>query len=224
MSTSPQTSEKPATKRPTARRSGKTAAASVLKDSVEAATRLGFPEPEVMELDAIVPYWRNPRRVNDDAVNALVASIREYGYSQPIVVDESRVIVIGHTRYTALRRMGVTSAPVITARNLSPLQVKELRVLDNRSGEFTSWDFETLSSELHGLNLSLMRAFFPEVGSIRDEGPGLDGEEAVPAEPDTSMWDEVDRLAEFICPECFHTFEITVTPQAVRTGKLQVQS
>jgi ParB-like chromosome segregation protein Spo0J len=181
-----------------------------------------FPDPVTMSLDAILPYWRNPRRINDEAVNAVVTSITEYGYSQPIVVDEGNVIIIGHTRYTALRRMGVKEAPVVVAAGLTAGQVKELRVLDNRSGEFTSWDFEHLSAELEGLNLSLMRAFFPEVSSIRDEGP--DSSLAEDQGPDTSAWDEVDRTAEFICPTCFHTWEMEVTKEAVMAGKLEVQT
>ena len=218
MSTSPPTSE-PAVKPAKARRNGRTKAAETMKATLDAVHSLGFPEPEVMTLDEVIPYWRNPRRINDEAVNALVASITEYGYSQPIVVDESKTIIIGHTRYTALRRMGATSAPVVVAKGLSPTAVKELRILDNRAGEYTSWDFEALSEELANLNLSLMRSFFPEVGSLRDDGPAVsDADQG----PDTSAWDEVDMTAEFICPECFHTFEIVVTKEAVMAGKLQV--
>jgi hypothetical protein len=180
----------------------------------------GWAEPVMLALDAVVPYWRNPRRISDEAVNALVTSIQTYGYSQPIVVDEANVIIIGHTRYTALRRMGVKSAPVVVAKGLTANQVKELRVLDNRTGEFTSWDFDNLSEELQGLNLALMRAFFPEVGSIKDDGPGPTEDTG----PDPSAWDEVDRTAEFICPSCFHSWEMEVTKAAVMAGKLEVKA
>lgn len=213
---------RPSSKPAGARRSGKAAAQETLQASVDAAKALHFPDPVVMALDAVVPYWRNPRRINDEAVNALVASITEYGYSQPIVVDETNVIIIGHTRYTALRRMGVQQAPVVVATGLTAGQVKELRVLDNKAAEYSSWDFEVLSEELQGLNMGLMRAFFPEVGSIQDRG--TDEVSESDDLPDTSAWDEVDRLAEFICPSCFHSWEMEVTLKAVKTGKLEVAS
>ena len=89
---------------------------------------------ETISLDKVRPYWRNPRRVTEDAVNQLIASIREYGYQQPIVVDSDYVIIVGHTRYAALRRMEVTEAPVRVARSLTPAQAKQYRVLDNRAG------------------------------------------------------------------------------------------
>jgi ParB-like chromosome segregation protein Spo0J len=92
----------------------------------------------VLSLDDIVPYWRNPRVVTDDAVNAVAESIERYGYTQPIVVDAENVIVIGHTRYAALRRLGATEAPVMTVTTLSPTQVKQLRVIDNKAHELTS--------------------------------------------------------------------------------------
>ena len=62
---------------------------------------------ETVDLDRVRPYWRNPRRVTEDAVTQLMASISEYGYQQPIVVDSDYVIIVGHTRYAALRRLNI---------------------------------------------------------------------------------------------------------------------
>jgi hypothetical protein len=173
----------------------------------------------LMDLDEIVPYWRNPRRILDEAVNAVAESIRRYGYTQPIVVDSSKTIIIGHARYAALRRMGVTGQiPVKVAADLDPTQVKALRVLDNRTSEYSSWDFEQLRQELGDLDMGLMQAYFPDAGPIDDPGPDA----VTPQTPEEKMWSEVDRHAEFICPGCFHSFGVDVTLEAVRSGKLEV--
>lgn len=131
-----------------------------------------FPMEE-RELSTLIPYWRNPRRISDDAINAVSQSIKSYGYLQPIAVDEKSVIVIGHTRYMALKRMGVTRVPVIVLDSLTPDQVKRLRVIDNRTSEFSEWDWDALDAELSdlagaisGSDEATMHALFPEMEKI----------------------------------------------------------
>lgn len=175
-----------------------------------------------MALDAIKPYWRNPRRVPEEAVNALVESFKNYGYRQPIVVDVDGVIIIGHTRYAALRKAGVAEIPVLIADNLDENQVKELRVMDNKVSEYTGWDFEALVEELEGMDASLRAQFFPDVplstegGEITIEMGGMD-EVAAEGAP-------VNEQVGFVCPRCFHSWEMKVTRAAIFRGKLQVSA
>lgn len=101
-------------------------------------------------LEDIRPYARNPRK-NDAAVEKVMASLKEFGWRQPIVVDSEMVIVAGHTRHEAARRLGWTTAPVHVAENLTPAQVNAYRLADNRSGEFSEWDTDKLLQELEAL-------------------------------------------------------------------------
>jgi len=103
-------------------------------------------------IDTVVPYARNPRR-NDKAVATVASSLAEFGWRQPIVVDEQMVIVAGHTRYEAAKRLGMTTVPVHVARGLSAAQLRAYRLMDNRSHQNASWDDELLALELQDLRL-----------------------------------------------------------------------
>ena len=99
------------------------------------------------------PYEDNPRR-NDGAVQAVAASLREFGWKQPIVVDADGTIVVGHTRYKAALALGMTDVPVVVASDLTPEQCAAYRLADNRVGELAEWDSELLAQELDGLNIA----------------------------------------------------------------------
>jgi len=101
-------------------------------------------------LTDIIPYARNPR-VNAQAVAKVAASIKEFSFAQPIVVDEFNVVIVGHTRLLAAQQLKMETVPVYVARNLSPAQAKAYRIMDNRSGEGAEWDFSLLSGELEDL-------------------------------------------------------------------------
>lgn len=105
---------------------------------------------EYVPLDAIHPYPGNPRR-NDQAVQAVAASIREFGFRSPIVVDADGTIIAGHTRYKAALALGMTDVPVVVASDLTPEQVNAYRLADNKTAELAEWDAELLASELDGL-------------------------------------------------------------------------
>lgn len=105
---------------------------------------------ELKRITEIRPYENNPR-VNDGAVDAVAASIREFGFQQPIVVDAGGVIIAGHTRYKAALRLGLTEVPVVVADTLTPDQVKAYRLADNKTGELATWDFAALDEELAGI-------------------------------------------------------------------------
>ncbi|GIW83203.1 MAG: hypothetical protein KatS3mg105_5010 [Gemmatales bacterium] len=107
-------------------------------------------EIELWDIGRVKPYENNPRK-NDDSVDAVAASIREFGFRQPIVVDAEGVIIVGHTRYKAALKLGLERVPVHVARDLSSEQLRAYRILDNRSAEFSSWNYELLPLELESL-------------------------------------------------------------------------
>src|SRR6516165_224262 len=94
---------------------------------------------ELRPLSSIKPYENNPR-VNDPGVDAVAASIKEFGFRQPIVVDEHDVIIVGHTRYKAALKLGLETVPVHVAKGLSPVQVKAYRLADNQTATLSDWD------------------------------------------------------------------------------------
>lgn len=103
-----------------------------------------------LPLGQIIPYARNPRR-NEKAVATVAASIAEFGWRQPIVVDEQMVVLAGHTRLEAARQLGLETAPVHVAKGLTEAQARAFRIMDNRSSENAEWDDELLGLELGDL-------------------------------------------------------------------------
>ena len=101
-------------------------------------------------IDKVKPYDKNPRN-NDDAVEATANSIHEFGWQQPIVVDKNGVIIVGHTRLKAAKKLKLKQVPVVVADNLTDEQVKAYRLADNKTGELAGWDFDLLNSELEDL-------------------------------------------------------------------------
>ena len=99
-------------------------------------------------IDAITPYENNPRKIPKEAIEKVAASIREFGFRQPIVVDKDMVVIVGHTRLLAARSLGYDEVPVLVASDLPPEKVKAYRLADNRTNEFTSWDDDRLMEEL----------------------------------------------------------------------------
>lgn len=119
---------------------------------------------EERDISALIPYENNPRK-NDEAVDAVAASIREFGYLVPIVVDKDGVIVAGHTRLKALKQLGHKTAPVVVADDLTPEQIKAFRMADNKTAELAGWDFAELEKELAEISDIDMTDFgFPKEG------------------------------------------------------------
>lgn len=106
-----------------------------------------------MELKDIIPYARNARN-NDEAVSKVAASIKEFGWQQPIVVDKENVIIVGHTRHKAAQLLKLKTAPVVIAENLTDEQVKAYRLADNKVGEIATWDNELLKLEFEELKIN----------------------------------------------------------------------
>lgn len=105
---------------------------------------------ELRSIDSIKPYDKNPRQ-NDDAVDAVAASLQEFGFRQPIVVDGDGVIVCGHTRYKAAVKLGLAKVPVHVAGDLTPEQVRAYRIADNKTSDLSDWDYDILPIELSEL-------------------------------------------------------------------------
>ncbi|MBI1900947.1 MAG: ParB N-terminal domain-containing protein [Planctomycetia bacterium] len=144
---------------------------------------------EMRKLSEITPYDKNPR-VNDGAVDAVLASIKEFGWQQPIVVDKDGMIVVGHTRYKAAIKLGLEKVPVHVAKDLTPAQAKAYRIADNQTASIAAWDFELLPLELSDLqamdfDLNLLGFDPDELTKILDGlQEGLCDPDDVPEPPD----------------------------------------
>lgn len=100
-----------------------------------------------MAVKDLVPYANNPRN-NEAAVDTVAKSIKEFGFTNPIVVDSDNVVINGHTRLLAAEKLGLAKVPVIRKEDLTPEQVKAFRLVDNKTSELSGWDFEKLDAEI----------------------------------------------------------------------------
>ncbi len=144
-----------------------------------------------LPLERLIPYARNPRK-NESAVATVAASLKEFGWRQPIVVDEEMVILAGHTRLEAARQLGLSTAPVHVARGLTPAQARAYRLMDNRASENAEWDEALLGLELgdlqgDGFDLGLTGFDDAELNrllaALGDEADAREGEDDVPETP-----------------------------------------
>ena len=180
-------------------------------------------QPTMLKITEIKPYWRNPRN-NDDAIEAVKQSIRDYGFNSPIVLDKDHVIITGHTRYKALQELGVTDIPCIIKDDLTPQQVKEYRIADNKTSELSSWDMDKLIPELREIEeIEDMNIYFPTISleELLQETAGAQQTYASPTQEsigkvETKMQmtfedrSKVQQSAyvEVICPHCTEAFHV----------------
>ena len=108
----------------------------------------------------IFPFADNPRIISDHAVQIVADSLQRFGWQQPIVVDKNFVIIAGHTRHLAAQFLGLDVVPVHVAEELTKKQVAQLRLADNRVGEYSSWDPDALRAALDKLDDEL-KGYFP---------------------------------------------------------------
>jgi DNA modification methylase len=148
---------------------------------------------EDRDISTIRPYENNPR-LNDPAVDAVAASIREYGFRQPVVVDEEGVIIVGHTRYKAALKLGLKTVPVHVAVGLSPAQTRAYRIADNQTATLSRWDEDKLPFELAQLqqmdfDLNLTGFSSDELLRLLEppSSEGLTDPDDVPAPPDEAV-------------------------------------
>ena len=126
-----------------------------------------------MDINQIIPYENNPRK-NDKAVDIVAKSISEFGFKVPIVIDKNNVIVCGHTRYKAAKKLGLTDIPVIVADDLTDDQIKAFRLVDNKTSEIASWDDELLIQELMNIELDMTTFNFEEPLEVGEDDFDID--------------------------------------------------
>ncbi|HOM77033.1 MAG TPA: ParB N-terminal domain-containing protein [Anaerohalosphaeraceae bacterium] len=148
---------------------------------------------ELRNIDTIIPYDKNPR-INDNAVDAVAASLKEFGFRQPIVVDKDGVIVCGHTRYKAALQLDLKKIPVHVATDLTPEQIKAYRIADNKTADLAQWDYEILPIELSelmdaGFDMNLLAFDEKELVKLLDTDvtQGNTDPDAVPEPPDEAI-------------------------------------
>lgn len=158
---------------------------------------------EMRSVKEIKPYANNPR-LNDEAVGAVAASIRDFGFLVPIVLKDG-VIVAGHTRYKAALRLGLQEVPTVSADDLSEEQANAFRLADNKTGEFSEWNLDLLRSEAEKLreeNADLFDACISGYGFSAEElcEKGLTDSEFLDESPDflTMSFQLHEEQAEFI--------------------------
>ena len=156
---------------------------------------------ETLKLTDIVPYENNPRK-NDDAVNAVAESIRQCTYVTPIIVDENKVILAGHTRYKALKALGIEEVPCLICDGLTEEQKKKYRYLDNKTGEKATWDLMKLEVELEGVDLEGFDFF--GIAADLTATPGPDRKIGENEEFDTEVFG--DEEFKYQCPACGFRF------------------
>lgn len=152
-----------------------------------------------LKLKEVRPYENNPRH-NEEAVGLVVESIEQFGFNVPILLDVDKVIVAGHTRYEAAKVLGLEEVPCIIMEDMSDEAVRQFRIVDNKTGELSSWDYEKLIAELDnikGIDMSIFDfgkfdkvAEPANLASNLTEGKELDLDEFE------------DETFEFECPYC----------------------
>lgn len=119
------------------------------------------------------PYKNNPR-FNDEAVEAVANSIKQFGFKVPIIIDSSNIIVAGHTRLKAAKQLGIDKVPCIVASDLTEEQIRAFRLVDNKVSELADWDYEKLEEELANINSIDMNIFDFDMSEINDIVEHLD--------------------------------------------------
>lgn len=126
---------------------------------------------ENLKVSELVPYENNPRR-NDTAVDSVAESIKQFGFQQPIVIDSQNIIIAGHTRLKAAKKLGLKTAPCVRADQLTKEQVKAYRILDNKLNELATWNLDALAEELNSFefDFSGFDIDFPEFLPTQSDG------------------------------------------------------
>ena len=117
------------------------------------------------KIEDLKPYENNPR-FNDEAVEYVANSIKEFGFKVPIIIDKNNTIVAGHTRYKASIELGLEEVPCIVADDLTDEQVKAFRLADNKVSEKAIWDFELLEEELDDLDFNMTDFGFDNIEKL----------------------------------------------------------
>lgn len=154
---------------------------------------------EYLQISDLIPYANNPR-INDGAVDAVAASIKEFGFKNPIVIDNRNVIIAGHTRLKAAEKLGLKTVPIIRADDLTEQQAQAFRLADNKTAELAEWDLDSLEQELDELSQDF------DMSDFGFENKDFDFE---PEETEFSEEKNTTKENEqVICPSCGFEFEV----------------
>lgn len=162
-------------------------------------------EIKEIELTKIKPYERNPRK-NDDAVDSVANSIESFGFRVPIVIDTNNIIVAGHTRYKAAKKLGLKTVPIIVADDLTEEQITAFRLVDNKTQELSSWDFSKLVEELTALvdDFDMSLFGFAPIGNENDDIKAA--EQNLDEGEELSLDDFENEQFTCTCPSCGFKF------------------
>jgi len=115
-----------------------------------------------MKISDLVMYENNPRK-NDNAVEAVANSIRSFGFKVPIIIDKNNVVICGHTRVKASKKLGMDEVPCVIADDLNEEQVKAFRLADNKVSELAEWDLDKLAEELQFIDMDMLQFGFEDL-------------------------------------------------------------
>lgn len=140
-------------------------------------------------------YEANPRN-NDDAVDEVAKSIKEFGFKVPMVIDKDNVIICGHTRYKACVSLGIKEVPCVVADDLSEEQIKAFRLVENKTSELASWDFDLLEQELEDIDENIDMSIFESMELDTDV-----------KDNQAEYIDKSDDEGTCVCPKCNFRFK-----------------
>lgn len=157
---------------------------------------------EMLPIEALTPYELNPRK-NENAVEKVERSISEFGFNVPVLIDEEGVIVAGHTRYEAAKNLGMKEIPCIRLRDLDQDKIDQYRIIDNKTAELSSWDFDRLIQELDMITDVDMSIYEFNDSRGADEEVGVEGLKSNLYEGcEIELGDFDDEAFEYECPYC----------------------
>ena len=141
------------------------------------------------KLQDIIPYDNNPR-FNQQAIDYVANSIKEFGFKVPLVTDKNNVIVTGHTRYEACKKLNIKEVPTIIADDLTEEEINAYRLADNKVSELAVWDYDLLKEEVEQIDINKLKVF-----DINDkEIEYADEKETTEAKPEEDFC--------YKCPRC----------------------
>ena len=152
-------------------------------------------EKKVSEL---IPYEKNPRK-NDEAVEYVANSIKEFGFKVPIVIDKDNVIVAGHTRLKAAKQLKIKTVPCVVADDLTEEQIKAFRLADNKTSEMAGWDFPLLDMELADIEMDMEQFGFKDFDHSDIDDFFKDAQEN----------EKEEKLHTITCPHCGKLITLT---------------
>ena len=159
---------------------------------------------ENIKIKDLTPYEKNSRKHVDYDVDIIAKSIDKYGFNDPIGVwGEKNIIVEGHGRYLACKKLGIKEVPCIRLDNLTEDQRREYTIMHNKSAELSSWDFDLLNTELADLD---MNEFEIDWGIIKEEDINIDTELKINPNKEIDLNDYTDNNFELECPKCHFRF------------------